>query len=242
MYERKKYEVNNVNKRIGNKKHTNSTYNQPLSRSNKCTGVRSELAKSGDKEKLKKTKGRKSFVEIAVEHNKYEEIGDCIKDFVRDNTFYSQKELKEYLIEQYPYIFGRSKTEFPQNFYKCIESDTYWSECLKVNQNESERAVLNNLDKRARRGLREEVDKDGKIYEVGMSDKAMMDYLKLLWQRENRLKEADEKDNDKKKQELELELLRNRNKLLEAQIAQINKDDSGSYMDSFTADLDQLGD
>ena len=122
MYERKKVEITNMNKRIGNKKKTNSTYNKPLSRSDKYTGARGQMAKNND-DKLKKSKGRKSFVELAVEQGVYEEIGYCIQDFVTYNPYYSQKELMDYLIAQYPDVFGKSKTEYAQNFYKCIEAD-----------------------------------------------------------------------------------------------------------------------
>ena len=107
----------------------------------------------------------------------------------------------------------------------------------------TELEILRNLSIRAYKGLREEVDDKGKIYEVGMSDRDAVMTVRLMHDVKQWEQEDKDKDNDKKKQELELELLRNKNKLLLAQISKLQSDDNeSSYMDSFTADLDQLGD
>lgn len=180
--------------RVTNKKHTKLTYGQKLARPASRTGIRAELANSDkeeDKEKLSHMTGRKSFQEIAIEQGVFDEITDAIVDFVIMNPFYSQLELMEFLKQEYNSVFGKSKTKYPQNFYKCIECVDEWREALASSLVDPKRAILRNLHKRAIKGLREEIDSSGKVYEVGMKDKDAMDYIRLLhdmeeWDKENK--------------------------------------------------------
>jgi hypothetical protein len=175
--------VSKQKQRITNKKHTKLTYGQELARPASRTGIRAELASSDkdeDKEKLLHMTGRKSFEEIAIEQGVFDEITDAIVDFVIMNPFYSQLELMEYLKNNYNSVFGKSKTKYPQNFYKCIECVDKWREALASSLVDPKRAILRNLHKRAIKGLREEIDSSGKVYEIGMKDKDAMDYIRLL--------------------------------------------------------------
>ena len=205
-YSTRKIGIKNVDarQRIINKKHTKLTYGERLAKPKTYTGIRVELAKSDnveDKEKLKKQRGRKSFAEIAIELGVFDEITDAIADWVLLNPFFNTRELMEFLMREFEQVFSDCKTKYPQNFYKNIERVDEWREALDTARIDVDRAVLRNLHKRAVKGLREEVDKDGKYYEIGMKDKDAMEYIRLLhdikqWEKEEQLNEKGVNESD----------------------------------------------
>jgi len=223
-------------RRMTNKKNTKLTYNQPLAKNPKNTQVRTALALEDKKEELEKQRGRKSYAEIAIEKGVYQEIADTLQEWVRENPFYNQKELMEFMQAEYSEVFGGYKSKYAGNFYKIIEKEELWKDALSLGNVQIERAVLRNLHKRAVKGLREEVDHKGNIYEVGMSDRDAINYIRLLH-------ELDEYNrvNNSNIQELQLEQLKNKNKLLEAQIAKLKGNDTDdAYIKGFITDLDQI--
>lgn len=185
-------------RRMTNKKNTKLTYNQPLAKNPKNTQVRTNLALENKKDELDKQRGRKSYAELAIEKGVYQEIADTLQEWVRENPFYNQQELMEFMKSEYNEVFGDYKSKYAGNFYKIIEKEELWRDALSLGNVQIERAVLRNLHKRAVKGLREEVDHKGNIYEVGMSDRDAINYIRLLHELDeyNRLKNTDSKDKD----------------------------------------------
>ena len=165
--------------RITNKKHTKSTYNQRLVNTAKDTNIRLKLVQSEnpeDKEKLEKQRGRKSFAEIAVEQELFNDITDAIFWWCSENPYYSQKELMDFLISEFSSVFAGSKTKYPQSFYKNIEKVDAWFEALKTSNIPTNREILRLLYKDARDG--------------SMSHKDAMNFVRLmhdskLWDKED---------------------------------------------------------
>ena len=100
-----------LNRRIVNKKNTKLTYGKRLNHPDSYKGVRAELVKSGDTEKLAHQRGRKSVEEIAREKGKFDDITDAITDFVIQNPFYNQKELMDFCMSRFGEVFKTSKTK-----------------------------------------------------------------------------------------------------------------------------------
>ena len=185
-------------RRMTNKKNTKLTYNQPLAKNPRNTQVRTNLALENKTDELEKQRGRKSYAELAIEKGVYQDIADTLQEWVRENPFYNQQELMEFMISEFPEVFSGYKSKYAGNFYKIIEKEELWRDALSLGNVQIERAILRNLHKRAVKGLREEVDHKGNIYEVGMSDKDAINYIRLLHELDeyNRLKNTDSKDND----------------------------------------------
>lgn len=238
MYSNKTIGVKDTKRRMTNKKNTKLTYNQPLAKNPKNTQVRTSLALEDKKDELSKQVGRKSYAELAIEKGVYQDIADTLQEYVRENPFYNQKELMEFMKSEYKEVFGDYKSKYAGNFFKILEKEELWRDALAIGNVQIERAVLRNLHKRAVKGLREEVDHKGNIYEVGMSDRDAINYIRLLHELDeyNRLNSS-----DLSARELQLKQLENKNKLLEAQIEKLKgiKGDE-VYMNTFAVDLDQM--
>lgn len=193
MYSNKTLGVKDINRRVTNKKNTKLTYNQPLAKNPRNTQVRTNLALENKTEELSKHVGRKSYAELAIEKGVYQDIADTLQEFVRENPFYNQQELMEFMLSEYKEVFGQYKSKYAGNFFKILEKEDLWRDALAVGNVQVERAVLRNLHKRAVKGLREEIDNKGNIYEVGMSDRDAINYVRLLMDLDeyNRLKNTD---------------------------------------------------
>lgn len=198
MYSNKTLGVKDINRRVTNKKNTKLTYNQPLAKNPRNTQVRTALALDNKTDELEKQRGRKSYAELAIEKGVYQDIADTLQEFVRENPFYNQKELMEFMLSEYKEVFGQYKSKYAGNFFKILEKEDLWRDALAVGNVQVERAVLRNLHKRAVKGLREEIDNKGNIYEVGMSDRDAINYVRLLMDLDeynrNKNTEIDNKD------------------------------------------------
>jgi hypothetical protein len=194
---------------------------------------RINLAEQGDFETLKHSSGRKAYVEKARELGVYDEITEFLSELREENIYLSQQNIRDALVGAFPEVFeGCSK--YGQNLFKAVMSDENWGNALMLNKKFLKEVILGNTVQRALKGIREEVDKDGKFYEIGMKDS---DTIKLIQVLDN-LEQADKKTEIDK---LQVEYMKNKNRLLEAQIKQIEQDKTeDSYIDGFLKDLDQL--
>lgn len=184
------------NRRLVNKKNTKITVGQELSRNENNTQLRREMALNG--QDLTKTRGAKSYAEIAIQQGVYEDIGEFIKVFVESNPYFNQVELMQAVKENFPTVFKNYKSPYAGNFYKIIEKDPLWRESLQVSNVIIQRAVMRQLYKRASKGVERFKDSDGKYYEIGMKDKDAMDFVRLTMELEERAKAEIEKIEEKK--------------------------------------------
>lgn len=98
---------------------------QPNPRSENITLVKAEMLKNGDTETVKHTRGRKSYVQIAIEQDLYELIKASIGEFSENNPNASPKDLYEFLQPKYSSVFTDENMD-DSNFKQKIDMDTGW--------------------------------------------------------------------------------------------------------------------
>ena len=179
-YNYKNMSDKDIRQKVLNKQNMKLTYGQRLKGNVKNTGKRAELAKAGGAEALAKQRGRKSYAEKAVLQGVYDDITYTLEEFALQNPFWDESDLYNYMTVKFSSVFaGCSK--YPQNFFKLIDKEDAWHNALaKKSLYEVQKQVLKGLHTRAVKGVRELIDKDGKHYEIGMSDSNRMNYIRLL--------------------------------------------------------------
>lgn len=171
-----------------------NTGNSLVTNPNK-SNIRKEMALEGKTEELSHKTGRKSYAEKAIVLGVYDDISDFLFYLRESNPFVTNKVVRDSLVEAFPEVFGGC-SKYGQNLMKAIEAEEDWKNALNFNMNEVKNAVLQNLYQRAIKGVREEMDKDGRYYEIGMKDSDSIKFVQLLTELEKETTTIDTQEDD----------------------------------------------